>query len=61
MFEHAVAGISQTRDTTSSPVQFAGELGKCNYRDLLCLLYIYIYIYRERERERERERLILIR
>ena len=30
MFERAVAGISQTRDTTSSPIKFTGEHGKSN-------------------------------
>jgi hypothetical protein len=47
MFESAVDGVSQTWDSASSPVQFPGELGKCNYsgRGFLVFVYIYIYIY----------------
>jgi len=33
MFERVVSVVSQTRDTTSSPVKFTCEVGKSNYNE----------------------------
>jgi hypothetical protein len=46
MFERAVAGVSDTVDTASSPVQFACGLGKRNdseKRFIVIVTYLYIY------------------